>query len=130
MTFADSRACGKSFVLSVTMKSAAPVSAHAQNGASSGSGSDSIVCERSIVWASSRKRLTTPADDRSSDVQPSEHFGVLADDLGSHQPHKRISLDPASQKRSAWILDDGVELESGDARHEDRGVDDASRPRL
>jgi hypothetical protein len=57
MTYADKSGCGKSFGFSVTMKSARPVSAHAQKGSSSGSGEMFGREEAGINSASSRSRL-------------------------------------------------------------------------
>ena len=58
MTFALTLLCGKSFRLSVTMKSARPCSAHSRKGASPGSGSASIDPADLTCSASSRSRLT------------------------------------------------------------------------
>lgn len=57
MTWADKNVWGKSFVFSVTMKSARPVSAQAQKGSSPGSGEMSGSAEAGTCSASSRRRL-------------------------------------------------------------------------
>jgi hypothetical protein len=58
ITWADKSCCGKSFGFSVTMKSAWPVSAHAQKGSSPGSGEMFGREETGTCSASSRSRLT------------------------------------------------------------------------
>jgi hypothetical protein len=57
ITRADSNPCGKSLGFSVTMKSARPVSAQAQNGSSPGSGEMSGRAGATTTSASSRSRL-------------------------------------------------------------------------
>lgn len=59
ITWADNSDWGKSFGFSVTMKSAPPVSAHAQKGSSPGSGEMFGRAEAGTSSASSRSRLIT-----------------------------------------------------------------------
>ena len=55
---------------------------------------------------------------------------LLIHNIGVDQPHERIVVDPIANQLGAVVLRRNCRLESGDARHDDGRVDNASMPSL
>jgi len=101
ITWADKSCCGKSFGFNVTMKSARPVSAQAQNGSSPGSGEMSGRAEAGIRSVSSRSRLTIfPMSGRRTPSLPKTRlYSRRISSLTS-----QTNVSPSIQSRSSLAL--------------------------
>ncbi len=101
ITWADSSDCGKSRGFSVTMKSARPVSAHAQKGSSPGSGEMFGRGEAGTGSASSRSRLITfPISERRTPSLPRTRlYSTRISSLTS-----QTNVSPSIQSRSSLAL--------------------------
>ena len=113
----------------MTMKSARPVSAQAQNGSSLGSGEISGIIAVATSSASSRSRLTTlpMSERRTPNLAKTRLYSETISPV--IRPDKRVRLDPVPKQLGAWILgNDRRSLQSRDSSHEDGSIDDASRP--
>jgi hypothetical protein len=95
-TLAFSRLCGKSFGLSVTIKSALPSSAQRQNASSPGSGDISAADPGSTGSPALSNEVDEQSDRGGSNLQPLQNLFVFAEDLVGVEPDKiRTESGPA-----------------------------------
>jgi hypothetical protein len=86
------------------MKSARPLSAHAQKGSSPGSGEMFGRAEAGTSSASLSQQIDYLPDEWTPDAQPCQDSFVFQKNLVTHQPDKRVPFNPVPEQFSNWVL--------------------------